>query len=146
MTTSSTISATREPQWADSPPREVAALARRVLIIGLDGATFDIIGPLMNEGHMPHLKRIIEEGTSGILESTKPPITPAAWTTFMTGKGPGRHGIIDFERYDVRNNQLSFNSTFEIREKTIWEILTCRRTIRRYCSCSVFATKRTGSR
>ncbi len=124
MTTSSTISPTSNPQWADSPPREVAALARRVLIIGLDGATFDIIGPLMNEGHMPNLKRIIEEGTSGILESTKPPITPAAWTTFMTGKGPGRHGIIDFERYDVRNNKLSFNSTFEIREKTIWEILT----------------------
>ena len=42
----------------------------------------------------------------------------------MTGKGPGRHGIVDFEKYDVRNNQLTFNSTYEIREKTIWEILS----------------------
>jgi predicted AlkP superfamily phosphohydrolase/phosphomutase len=95
-----------------------------VLIVGLDGATFDVLNPLMAAGRMPSLKRLVETGTSGILDSTKPPITPAAWTTFMTGKGPGRHGIVDFEKYDVRTNQLSFNSTYEIREKTIWEILS----------------------
>jgi len=104
--------------------RELPALAKRVLIIGLDGATFDILNPLMKTGYMPNLARLIATGTSGILESTKPPITPAAWTTFMTGKGPGRHGIVDFEKYDVRTNKLSFNSTYEIREKTIWEMLS----------------------
>lgn len=109
---------------SSQPRRETAALAKRVLIVGLDGATFDILGPLMDQGRMPNLKRLIQTGTSGILDSTKPPITPAAWTTFMTGKGPGRHGIVDFEKYDVRTNQLSFNSTYEIREKTIWEILS----------------------
>lgn len=109
---------------APEPRRETQPLAKRVLVVGLDGATFDIIKPLMNQGRMPNLKRLIETGTSGILESTKPPITPAAWTTFMTGKGPGRHGIVDFEKYDVRTNQLTFNSTYEIREKTIWEILS----------------------
>jgi len=106
------------------PPRELPALARRVLIIGLDGATFDVLNPLMEAGRMPHLRRLIETGTSGILDSTKPPITPAAWTTFMTGKGPGRHGIIDFEKYDIVSHRLTFNSTFEIREKTIWDILS----------------------
>lgn len=110
-------------KWAD-PPRELPALARRVLIIGLDGATFDVLNPLIAAGRMPHLKHLIETGVSGILDSTKPPITPAAWTTFMTGKGPGRHGIIDFEKYDIANNRLSFNSTFEVREKTFWEILS----------------------
>lgn len=124
MTTTHTTQPLDAATWSDSPRREVAPLARRVLIIGLDGATFDIIGPLMDDGRMPNLRRIIDQGTSGILRSTKPPITPAAWTTFMTGKGPGRHGIIDFEKYDVRTNRLSFNTTFEIREKTIWEILT----------------------
>lgn len=109
---------------APEPHRETQPLAKRVLVVGLDGATFDIIKPLMNQGRMPNLERLIETGTSGILESTKPPITPAAWTTFMTGKGPGRHGIVDFEKYDVRTNQLTFNSTYEIREKTIWEILS----------------------
>ena len=99
-------------------------MARRILVIGLDGATFDVFGPMMDAGHMPNLKRLIAEGTSGILNSTKPPITPAAWTTFMTGKGPGRHGIIDFEKYDLATNTLHFNSNFEIQEKTIWEILS----------------------
>jgi predicted AlkP superfamily phosphohydrolase/phosphomutase len=107
--------------------RELPALARRVLIIGLDGATFDILNPMMKAGRMPNLAELIETGTAGILDSTKPPITPAAWTTFMTGKGPGRHGIVDFEKYDVRTNELSFNSTYEIREKTIWEILSEKR-------------------
>ncbi|UCD29993.1 MAG: alkaline phosphatase family protein [Planctomycetota bacterium] len=108
----------------NGPKRELPALAKRVLIVGLDGATFDILTPLIQAGRMPNLERLIKTGTSGVLESTKPPITPAAWTTFMTGKGPGRHGIIDFEKYDVTTNKLSFNSTFEIREKTIWEILS----------------------
>jgi len=99
-------------------------VAERFLIIGLDGATFYILDPLIRAGRMPNLARLIREGTAGVLESTKPPITPAAWTTFMTGKGPGRHGIVDFEKYDARTNSLSFNSTFEIQEKTIWEILS----------------------
>jgi len=109
------------------PPRELPALAKRVLIIGLDGATFDVLTPLVEAGRMPHLRHLIETGTSGILDSTKPPITPAAWTTFMTGKGPGRHGIVDFEKYDIASNRLTFNSTFEIREKTIWDILSEKR-------------------
>lgn len=112
------------PAQTSEPRRETTPLAKRVLIVGLDGATFDILTPLMDNGRMPNLRRLMQSGTSGILDSTKPPITPAAWTTFMTGKGPGRHGIVDFEKYDVRTNQLSFNSTYEIREKTIWEILS----------------------
>ena len=112
------------PAYPSEPRRELDAVTKRVLIIGLDGATFDVLNPLMEAGRMPNLRRLIETGSSGILESTKPPITPAAWTTFMTGKGPGRHGIVDFEKYDAKTNKLSFNSTYEIREKTIWEMLS----------------------
>ena len=98
--------------------------AKKVLIIGLDGATFDVLGPIMNQGLMPNMKHLIDTGTSGILNSTKPPITPAAWTTFMTGMGPGRHGVIDFEHYNPQTNSLTFNSTFQIKDKTIWQILS----------------------
>lgn len=104
--------------------RPLPVLADRLLIIGLDGATFDVIQPLMDAGRMPALKAFVDAGAAGVLHSTKPPITPAAWTTFMTGKGPGRHGIVDFEKYDPRSHTLSFNSTFEIREKTLWELLS----------------------
>ncbi len=111
---------TRQAQAQGSNGR----LVQRWLILGLDGATFDVFEPLMRSGRMPNLQRMVHEGVAGTLLSTKPPMTPAAWTTFMTGKGPGKHGIIDFERYEPRTGHLSFNSTFQIREKTIWEILS----------------------
>ena len=68
----------------------------RVLVIGLDGATFDLILPYIREGHLPAFKRMVEEGIWGDLESTQPPMTGPAWSSFMTGKNPGKHGIFDF--------------------------------------------------
>ena len=107
-----------------TPSRSFEPPAPRVLIIGLDGATFDVLGPLMDEGRMPRLKGAIASGASGLLRSTTPPITPAAWTTFLTGRQPGSHGIIDFERYDVHTNKLTLNSTRCLDHvRTIWNIL-----------------------
>ncbi len=104
--------------------RDLPAIASKVLIVGLDGATFDVLNPMMDAGRMPNLRAFLDRGTSGVLESTKPPITPAAWTTFMTGKTPGTHGIVDFERYDVHTNSLSFNSTQSVSHvRTLWQIL-----------------------
>lgn len=122
MTTATTLDPRLELQPRVTRP--LRALTDKLLIIGLDGATFDVLDPMMAAGRMPNLKRFIERGVAGVLHSTKPPITPAAWTTFMTGKGPGRHGIVDFEKYDPHAHTLSFNSTFEIREKTLWELLS----------------------
>ncbi len=107
-----------------SAARPLKPVVDRLLIIGLDGATFEILNPLLDAGRMPHLKRFMENGVWGVLNSTQPPITPAAWTTFMTGKGPGRHGILDFETYDPTTHCLTFNSTYEIREKTLWQLLS----------------------
>lgn len=88
------------------------SLAKRVLVLGLDGATWDVLRPLMDAGTMPQLRAFVERGVSAPLPSTKPPITPAAWMTFLTGRQPGSHGVVDFERYDPATNRLSFNSTF----------------------------------
>lgn len=106
------------------PVRAFKPAAERLLIIGLDGATFDVLDPLMAEGRMPRLKEAVASGASGVLRSTTPPITPSAWTTFLTGKQPGSHGIIDFERYDVHTNRLRFNSTRCLDHvRTIWQVL-----------------------
>jgi len=102
---------------------ECIALASRVLVIGLDGVTWDVLSPLMESDRMPRLREVVERGASGVLRSTTPPITPAAWTTFMTGKQPGAHGIIDFERYDPLTNRLKFNSTRCLEHvRNIWQI------------------------
>jgi predicted AlkP superfamily phosphohydrolase/phosphomutase len=124
MTTLATLGPTADSRTDERVERPLPAVMDRLLIIGLDGATFDVLNPMMDAGRMPNLKAFLARGVHGVLQSTKPPITPAAWTTFMTGKGPGRHGIVDFEKYDPQAHSLTFNSTYEIREKTIWEILS----------------------
>ena len=99
------------------------SVAKRVLIVGLDGATWAVLRPLMQAGRMPRLRAAVEGGASGVLHSTIPPITPAAWTTFLTGKQPGSHGIIDFERYDPTSNRLRFNSTRCLDHvRNLWQI------------------------
>lgn len=100
------------------------AAAERILIVGLDGATFDVLGPLMQSRQMPRLRAAVESGCAGTLWSTTPPITPSAWTTFLTGKQPGLHGILDFEGYDVTTGLLRFNSARSIGDtRNLWTIL-----------------------
>jgi len=65
----------------------------RLVIIGLDGATWDLINPMVAEGKLPAIKRIMDEGQSGVLESVIPPVTAPAWATMLTGVDPGEHGV-----------------------------------------------------
>jgi predicted AlkP superfamily phosphohydrolase/phosphomutase len=71
-------------------------MSKKVLFIGLDGATFDVLNPLIDRGLMPRLKQFIDQGVHGTLETTIPPITPTAWVSWMTGKNPGKHGVFEF--------------------------------------------------
>lgn len=68
----------------------------RVLMIGLDGMTFDVLDPLIAEGHMPRMAKLVAEGSRAPLETIFPPLTAAAWTSAVTGKNPGKHGILEF--------------------------------------------------
>lgn len=95
----------------------------RVLVIGIDGATFDIISPLISMGKLPNLKRIINKGTYSILNSTIPPISPCAWSSFITGKNPGKHGIYDFFYLD-KNLNININFSNKRLDNEIWEILS----------------------
>lgn len=69
---------------------------RRVLCIGLDGATFDVLLPWMEDGTLPNLAALQKSGVWGNLASTVPPLTAPAWISFMTGQNPGHHGIFHF--------------------------------------------------
>lgn len=72
-----------------------AGAVRRVWIIGLDGACWPFLERFMGEGKLPFLKALVEEGVRAGLRSTEPPLSPAAWTSFATGKKPGKHGVLD---------------------------------------------------
>jgi predicted AlkP superfamily phosphohydrolase/phosphomutase len=69
---------------------------RRVLVIGLDGATFDLIEPWVADGDLPALGQLMREGSFGRLRSVVPPMTAPAWTSFGTGTNPGKHGLYDW--------------------------------------------------
>ncbi|MBV9745354.1 MAG: alkaline phosphatase family protein [Acidobacteriia bacterium] len=98
----------------------------RAVLIGLDGATFSILDPLMEEGVMPSLSLLIASGARSELASVIPPLTPPAWTSLMTGRSPGNHGIFDFLRFDLRAGkpQLRVLDSDDVACETIWAMLS----------------------
>ena len=99
-------------------------MSRPLLILGLDGASWEALDPLMAAGDLPTLAALAGRGTRGVTQSVVPPITPAAWASFMTGKRPGTHGIYDFRLYDPRKYGDSFVTSRALRDPTLWQILT----------------------
>src|SRR5947207_11505709 len=100
------------------------AMYKKLLILGLDALPWRILEPVMEAGAAPRLKQLYERGCSGILRSTIPHQTPAAWTTFMTGVQPGTHGIVNWQHYDAKKNQLTLNNVERYAGKTIYERFT----------------------
>jgi predicted AlkP superfamily phosphohydrolase/phosphomutase len=94
-----------------------------VLVVGFDGATFDLMLPWIEQGHLPHLGRVLRSGARSRLESTIPPITPCAWSSFMTGKNPGKHGLFDFIEPDGERGFRFTNASFRDGE-TLWGCLS----------------------
>jgi predicted AlkP superfamily phosphohydrolase/phosphomutase len=99
-------------------------MAPRVMIIGLDGATFQFIQPMALAGRLPHLADLMARGACGELHSTFPPHTAASWSTCITGQTPGNHGTLYFHqldpsRYSGRNGIVTSNA---VRGRTIFDV------------------------
>jgi predicted AlkP superfamily phosphohydrolase/phosphomutase len=89
-------------------------VARRALIVGLDGATLDLVEPWARAGRLPVLAGLMEQGAWARLRSVLPVLSPSAWASFLTGVNPGRHGVYDFIRrapggYGLRLTHLGHN-------------------------------------
>ena len=96
----------------------------KTVLIGLDGATFTILDPLMADGHMPFLRDFLARGYRAGLTSTLNPLTPPAWVSMVTGRSPGHHGVYDFMRMENRGGNIYFtlyNST-DILCETVWSM------------------------
>lgn len=100
-------------------------MKNKVVVIGLDGATFDIINPLIAEGKLPNLNKIFNSGVKARLFSTIPPVSAPAWISFLTGQNPGKHGILGFQYYNmskyncfehgiVTSKQFAHNTIFDL--------------------------------
>lgn len=109
----------------DRTPR--GAVASRVLLLGVDGADWEVIDHLIAQGRMPNFERMKREGTTGPLRSQEPTFSPVVWATITTGKGPRKHGIQGFTVPDPegRSDHVPVTSNL-VRASRLWEILSRR--------------------
>lgn len=98
-------------------------MKRRILIIGLDGATFDVINPLIEEGRMPNVAGLIAAGVSGCMLSTVPPISGPAWISLATGMKPERTSIYDFTYRKDESYQLHHITSADYAGRAVWDYL-----------------------
>jgi len=97
------------------------------LVIGIDGGEWDVIEPLIEDGHLPNLSGLIESGVCGDLESITPPVSPPAWTSIQTGTNPGKHGIFDFTTFDAEYKRRSINAS-DRQAAPFWRVMNDHRT------------------
>ena len=101
--------------------------ARHVVVLGLDGASWDLLDPFMKRGLLPNLAKLRAEGAWGPLKSIEPTSSPVVWTTIATGKTPEKHGITSFVRFPTGNTgKPSPVASTMRRGKALWNILSKR--------------------
>jgi len=93
------------------------------MVIGLDGASFDLIDPWINEGKLPNLQHLITNGVRGRMRSCLPPVTAPNWKCYSTGKNPGKLGIFWWENIDFKNRRITL-PTPRIHTKEIWDYVS----------------------
>jgi predicted AlkP superfamily phosphohydrolase/phosphomutase len=97
---------------------------QKILLIGLDGASWKIILPLIKEGKLPNIKRLMDNGCWGKLETITPPFSEIIWTTIATGKTPQIHGITGNIVEDPDTAEMVPPTSNLRKVKAIWNILS----------------------
>jgi predicted AlkP superfamily phosphohydrolase/phosphomutase len=97
---------------------------RKLLIIGIDGGTLDLINIFVKDGNLPLFEKFMKEGCFGELKSTTPALTPPAWISSFTGVNPGKHNIFDFFSFDRKEKSLKLNTSLNRKYPCFWEIIS----------------------
>jgi predicted AlkP superfamily phosphohydrolase/phosphomutase/tetratricopeptide (TPR) repeat protein len=98
--------------------------SKNVLLLGWDAADWKIINRLIDNGEMPALKSLIENGVMGNISTLNPPLSPMLWTSIATGKYADKHGILGFSEPTPDHSGIRPVSTSSRKVKAIWNILT----------------------
>jgi predicted AlkP superfamily phosphohydrolase/phosphomutase len=101
-------------------------MSKKVLIIGLDGATFDVLNPLVEEGIIPNIASLIEQGAYGPMTSTVPPISGPAWLSLATGMKPDRTAIYDFSYKREDSYRLQGITSEDFQGRAVWDYLSAK--------------------
>ncbi len=95
----------------------------KTIIIGLDGATYRVLQPLVDAGVMPTIERFMRDGAWGNLMTTNPPVTCPAWPSMFTGVNPGQHGVFSFSYRDQQSGMMRTAASGDVKAVKVWDIL-----------------------
>ncbi|MFB6209881.1 MAG: alkaline phosphatase family protein [Candidatus Nanohaloarchaea archaeon] len=96
----------------------------KIVVIGTDGGSWNLLWPWIQEGELPNLEKIRENGYSGDLRSTHPYVTVPAWKAYSTGRNPGRFGVFYWFTFDEEDGELEFVNSEDFRSREIWDYLS----------------------
>jgi len=96
---------------------------KKVIVIGLDGGSWNIIEPLMSKGKLPTIATLVRNGSKSDLESSIPPVTFPAWKCYSCGKNPDNLGVYWWMDPDFENKKLRVHNSRDFRSKEIWDYL-----------------------
>jgi predicted AlkP superfamily phosphohydrolase/phosphomutase len=97
---------------------------KKVVVVGFDGATFDIIRPMIVQGRLRNLAKLVENGSSGNLISTILPLSSVAWSSFASGRNPAKHGMYDFSKRCEDSYEYAPVTSLDRGSKAIWNYAT----------------------
>ena len=95
----------------------------KTLVIGLDGACWDLIDEWVESGELPNIKMLKERGCWGPMQSCIPPITCPAWHCYATGKNPGKLGVFWWEHLDLQNRKVITPNSNSFKSRDLWDYL-----------------------
>ncbi len=104
--------------------REGGDQRRRVVVIGLDGVPYTYVRRLLDAGELPNFRAIVDEGALVQMDTTVPNVSSVAWSSFMTGQNPGKHGIYGFVDRRPDSLKVFIPTSRDMRTQALWEILS----------------------
>ncbi|MCX9011807.1 MAG: alkaline phosphatase family protein [Candidatus Methanoperedens sp.] len=96
----------------------------KVIVIGLDGATWDIICPLIQKNELPTFRYLLENGVYGDLQSCIPPVTFPAWKCYSTGKNPGKLGVYWWSKVNFKKRKFEIHDSKSFKSDELWDYLS----------------------
>ena len=97
---------------------------KRVVLIGVDGTPCTLVRRFIEDGTMPCVAQLLPRGALLQMDTSIPDISSVAWTSFMTGKQPSKHGIFDFAAFNESTYSWSINNASHVQSRTLWQILS----------------------
>ncbi len=97
---------------------------KRVILLSIDGVPYSMLSRFLEAGHLPNFARLAQKAPLRQMDSVHPTVSSVAWTSYITGKQPGKHGVYGFIDRKPGTYEMSIPSSASITSKTIWEILS----------------------